>query len=109
VDTSSESVAEGVERALAASELDELNAFITVDRDGALQPRWKPTSVQRLRAAGAVIVGKTNLTEFACGTTGRNQAAATRSTRRTRSATPVAPTLPAPVECWASPHRSTGC
>lgn len=29
--------------------------------------------VARLRAAGALIVGKTNLTELACGTEGRNQ------------------------------------
>lgn len=35
-------------------------------------PSAEATVVTRLRAAGALLVGKTNLTELACGTEGRN-------------------------------------
>ncbi|MCP3937814.1 MAG: amidase [Actinomycetia bacterium] len=111
-----------IEAVLDAIEADELgtNAFITVDRSGALAgadaaddrrvrgrslgpldgqpvavkdsldtaglrttygsgmydsrvPGVDAVAVQRLQAAGAIVVGKTNLTEFACGTVGVNQ------------------------------------
>jgi Asp-tRNA(Asn)/Glu-tRNA(Gln) amidotransferase A subunit family amidase len=39
-----------------------------------LQPRRDATVVERLRKAGAVILGKTNLHEFALGTTGEDTA-----------------------------------
>lgn len=111
-----------VEAALDAAEADVagINAFITVDREGALEaadvadaraaagrslgpldgvpvavkdsldtaglrttfgsgmyahrvPERDAEAVMRLRAAGAAIVGKTNMTELACGTFGKNE------------------------------------
>ena len=104
---------------LHAIEHDEFNAFITIDREGALAarsdslarrqagralgpldgvpvaikdcidtaglrttigsgmyadrvPNTDATVVRRLKAAGVIIVGKTNCTELCCGTTGAN-------------------------------------
>ncbi len=108
-----------VERALAAAERDGLNAWITIDRTGALQRAealdaltpeareplhgvvasvkdnlavaglrmtcgsahlrdyvapYTATAVARLEAAGAVVLGKTNLDEFGCGSSGEMSA-----------------------------------
>lgn len=122
-DSAAMRIADHISTALDAIEIandeDGLNAFITIDRDGAMAaaraaderratgrllgpldgvpiavkdnldtaglrttfglgiyrdrvPDRDADVVRRLRAAGAVIVGKTNMTELACGTVGDN-------------------------------------